>query len=243
VTEEADRGLEHQHLSLAKGLLFWHRVRGKLVAENIPRDRQARVVDIGAGTGWLGEILASARPSARYMFTEALESQRQFLRARYGADAEAEASEPLRPGDAVVALDVVEHIEDDAAFLSGIVQRMEPGATIIITVPAGQWLWSRWDESLGHYRRYSKRSLRRLLQGFPLDIVEVSFLFPELVPAAIVRRFRRARSIDGTPSTEFPNLPGWLDRLLEMVASSTARVRRAMPFGTSLIAVGRRRTS
>ena len=63
-----------------------------------------------------------------------------------------------RPGF-VTLLDVLEHQEDDAQFIGGLVAKMEPGSVLLLTVPALPKLWSPWDEALGHYRRYTRSSL------------------------------------------------------------------------------------
>ena len=59
----------------------------------------------------------------------------------------------------VALLDVLEHQEDDKGFLRSLVDKMQPGSTLLLTVPALQGLWSQWDEALGHFRRYDKASL------------------------------------------------------------------------------------
>jgi SAM-dependent methyltransferase len=68
--------------------------------------------------------------------------------------------------DCVVATDVLEHIADDYAAFEKLVQLVNPGGILLITVPAGPWLYGFHDESLGHYRRYSRGQLARLVSEF-----------------------------------------------------------------------------
>jgi 2-polyprenyl-3-methyl-5-hydroxy-6-metoxy-1,4-benzoquinol methylase len=68
--------------------------------------------------------------------------------------------------DCVAATDVLEHIADDFAAFEKLVQLVKPGGILLITVPAGQWLYGFHDEALGHYRRYSRRQLARLVADF-----------------------------------------------------------------------------
>ncbi|RPD46222.1 class I SAM-dependent methyltransferase [Hymenobacter sediminis] len=65
--------------------------------------------------------------------------------------------------DAILYIDVIEHIEDDAAELRRAYARLAPGGTILIVVPAHQWLYSPFDKAIGHFRRYSRPMLRRVL--------------------------------------------------------------------------------
>jgi len=60
---------------------------------------------------------------------------------------------------AVGCFDVLEHIEDHAAFIRNIAGIIQPGGMLYLAVPAGQWLWSQTDVYSGHYRRYDRRSL------------------------------------------------------------------------------------
>jgi len=75
--------------------------------------------------------------------------------------------------------DVVEHIEDDTAFLKEINRLIIPNGRLYVTVPAYQWLWSDEDLLAGHYRRYTVQTLSNLLQraGFTIDFVTYFFGF------------------------------------------------------------------
>jgi hypothetical protein len=140
--------------------------------------------------------------------------------------------------DAVVLLDVVEHVDDDRAFVGDLVAGLDPGAVLIATVPALPSLFSAWDEAMGHHRRYTRRSLRAVVAGLPVDVDECSYLFPELLPAAVARRVTKPRRAAISP--EFPDLPRPLDDLLFRVGRLTARVRAYSPAGTSLLIVATR---
>jgi 2-polyprenyl-3-methyl-5-hydroxy-6-metoxy-1,4-benzoquinol methylase len=65
--------------------------------------------------------------------------------------------------DAILYIDVIEHIEDDAAELRRAYARLAPGGALLIVVPAHQWLFSPFDQAIGHFRRYSRPMLRRAL--------------------------------------------------------------------------------
>jgi len=68
----------------------------------------------------------------------------------------------LKPGrlfDAIAYIDVLEHIEDDAAEVRLAVERLKLGGHLIVLCPAHQWLYSPFDKAIGHYRRYSRDSM------------------------------------------------------------------------------------
>lgn len=67
---------------------------------------------------------------------------------------------PAGPGfDTILYIDVLEHIEKDADELIEAARRLAPGGRLVVLSPAYQWLFSPFDAAIGHYRRYSRRTL------------------------------------------------------------------------------------
>lgn len=64
--------------------------------------------------------------------------------------------------DAILYIDVLEHIEDDGQEVAYAYQHLAPGGVLVILSPAHAFLYSPFDRSIGHYRRYSMKSLLRL---------------------------------------------------------------------------------
>lgn len=64
--------------------------------------------------------------------------------------------------DTVLYIDVLEHIQDDAAELERATERLRDGGRLVVMSPAHPWLFTPFDRALGHYRRYTKRALRAL---------------------------------------------------------------------------------
>jgi hypothetical protein len=217
---------------------FWHRVRWQAVAGELG-GAEFTLTDVGAGIGLIGDLLAAGYPGARYRFVEPLASLAADLDARFGPDANAGDAASYADSAYVTLLDVLEHIEDDRAFLESLAGKMAPGATLIMTVPALQRLWSSWDVGLGHYRRYDKRQLRALFASLPFRVREISYLFPEMLAPALVRRARR-RTDGGEATAEFPDLSPRVNDALYRIGLTTLRARRAWPAGTSLLLVADR---
>ena len=87
--------------------------------------------------------------------------------------------------DSAFALNVIEHIGDDALALKNLVSLVKPGGKVLILVPAHQVLYNKLDTGLAHFRRYSKGSLIRLMEKSGLT-VERTWMFNALgIPAWI----------------------------------------------------------
>jgi glycosyltransferase involved in cell wall biosynthesis len=138
------------------------------------------VLEIGAGIGNLTRVLAPRRK--KYFATDLDGEHLERLRVRLSGrpnletallDASRAADYiPFRGRvDTVVCLNVLEHIEDDAAALLSIHETLQDGGRAIILVPEGQSLFSSLDEELGHRRRYSEDDLRRRMTeaGFVVE--------------------------------------------------------------------------
>ncbi len=67
--------------------------------------------------------------------------------------------------DAILYIDVLEHIEDDRAEMTRAAQRLNPGGHLIVLSPAHQFLFTPFDAAIGHFRRYSRKSLRDAAPG------------------------------------------------------------------------------
>ena len=145
--------------------------------------------------------------------------------------------------DCVLALDVIEHFEDDAAVMREAVRCLRTGGLMVLSVPAFMALWRTHDELYGHYRRYRRRQLIDLIDATGLRLLECHFtrcllFFPLLVWA----RMNRGGRPDRPPRDDFFELPRWLNHLLhlQIVWEARSGVNRVLPFGVSLLAIGRK---
>jgi SAM-dependent methyltransferase len=67
--------------------------------------------------------------------------------------------------DAILYIDVLEHIEDDRAEMARAAQRLNPGGNVIVLSPAHQFLFTPFDAAIGHFRRYTRASLGAVAPG------------------------------------------------------------------------------
>jgi SAM-dependent methyltransferase len=100
--------------------------------------------------------------------------------------------------DAVLLLNVLEHIEEDGAALRQVARILKPGGIAVVEVPAGPHLYDVYDEHLLHYRRYSMRTLALQIRAAGLTVLEKSHLGCTVYPAFafVKRRNRRLASAD-----------------------------------------------
>jgi SAM-dependent methyltransferase len=177
----------------------------------------------------------------------------RFARTKLGLDVREgrfPESVPVQgPYDVVTMLDVLEHIEDDAASLCAARRLLKPEGLLLVTVPALKWLWSDHDVVLHHYRRYTRRELVARLDATGFSVMRASYytglLLPEFVAERMAGKLRS--SISGKRKTNYDVKPP--PALLNGLFGLTMAFERWLlgPFdcwlGSSLIAVARQRLS
>jgi SAM-dependent methyltransferase len=205
------------------------------------------LIDAGMGTGtWLVEMSGACRVLGLDSRDESLAVAGPRLRAVGGEVRKTTLERVDLPdgGAAVVTLmDVLEHLDDDAAALREMIRLTRPGGLIVITVPALRWLWSDWDEALHHRRRYSRAALLALVRQPGVEVLRCAYINTVLLaPIGLVRLGRRLRPPrPGAPRLE-DAVPGpTLNALLyrSLVAPACWAWFRP-PLGVSLLAVLRR---
>ncbi|MEO8560864.1 MAG: class I SAM-dependent methyltransferase [bacterium] len=233
---------------------WWFVARRHIMRELIlrvaPSDGATVAVDIGCGTG--GNIAALAD---RFRCVGIDESADAIARARAmhprvefvrSVDRAVIAPHLARAG-VVTCMDVIEHIEGDAAFLQQIVGATRPGTQLLLTVPAGMELWSEHDVTNGHFRRYTIDGFAALWSGLPVRVRLLSAFNARLYPLVWgARTLARARGrAHGAAGTDFtmPSRPmnatlrrtfaGELDALLHALDTT----RRPYSRGVSVIAM------
>lgn len=203
------------------------------------------VLDMGCGTGGTLDRLAEfARPVGIDLEPLAL----SFCHARGHADlAWASATDlPFAEAtfDAVLALDVLEHIPDHAAAAREMARVLRPGGVAVVTVPAYQFLWSGHDIALHHQRRYVRRQLRELLATSGLELEWETYTVSSLFPVAwLVRVGKRLATPRGAaPMADTQPTRPWLNRLLTRILLAEGRwtLRHRLPFGLTVLAVARK---
>jgi SAM-dependent methyltransferase len=81
---------------------------------------------------------------------------------RLGTVANLESGEVF---DLILYIDVLEHIEDDAGEIRRAADHLRKDGRLVVLSPAHPWLFSPFDAAIGHYRRYTRKSLQRAAVG------------------------------------------------------------------------------
>ncbi|HEY7334898.1 MAG TPA: class I SAM-dependent methyltransferase [Bryobacteraceae bacterium] len=138
----------------------WKRYFARHIAPHI----RGEVLEVGAGIGANDRIFAHLdfkRWTCLDPDRSLLDQLRDSLPDRGRYEVVPGTLEDLRGRsfDAILYLDVLEHIEDDAAEMRRAAAGLKPGGSLIVLAPAHQWLFTPFDEAVGHFRRYTKRTL------------------------------------------------------------------------------------
>ncbi|HRF59481.1 MAG TPA: methyltransferase domain-containing protein [Fimbriimonadaceae bacterium] len=247
-TEEYTRMFEHEDT------YWWFVGRRRLALRLLAQAKQLllgqtkkdlKVLDIGCGTGAVLTQLSSQHEAIGLDFSQlALEfCGKRGLENLVLANAEQIPMED-NTVDAVVALDIYEHIPNDVRAFEETFRVLRPGGHLVLSVPAFRFLWGPHDVALMHFRRYTKREMRRRLEdaGFKVERISYSvfFLFPALVMTRLAAKLRR-----GDAKVQIAPVPNWTNRLFIKLQEAEAKwIQRTggFPWGSSVVAVAKKPT-
>ncbi len=193
-------------------------------------------IELGSGIGdyavdWL-------RTVPRITVTEADETRFKSLAERFVDDERVTVRPLLLPAEdlgehsAAVALNVLEHVEDDVHALRSVAALVRPGGAVVLIVPAFPFAMSRFDRRIGHFRRYTVASMRAALEGAGLRVDQVRYINP----IGLVNWYLACRVLRMTPRNGV--LLRAYDRVVVPLARRLER-RWQPPFGQSVLAVAR----
>jgi SAM-dependent methyltransferase len=195
------------------------------------------VLEVGAG---LGEFAAQFTDRERLVVTDVDPQAVTLLTKKFADRPEVEArqldlSGPVQiesPVETVIAINVLEHFDDDAGLLKSLAGLVTPGGSIVLWVPAYQALYGDFDRKVGHFRRYSPATLTDAIRraGLRPVVSRPVNLIGGIAWWAAVRK-------GGTGSPN-PKLVGIYDRYL---VPATRILDRVVPirFGQSILGVAR----
>ncbi len=211
----------------------------------------ARVLD--AGCGWGATMIALERRGYRAVGMDVSRRALEMLDAeRPGRHlAEADLTRPLPAGidpfDAVLALDVLEHLDDDRSAVALLGELARPGGVVVVSVPALPDLYGEFDRIQGHRRRYLPEALRAAFAGTGLEVERTFWWGGWLVPALRRQRRKPLRSsafeTDSRTYGRYLRLPPWPAPLAMAALFALERGRALdgkLSSGTSLFAVARK---
>lgn len=204
------------------------------------------LLDCGAGTG---RFALEMQEHCSVLVLDDHEEALRLLRSRFRAEQVLSLSGdqvplPDRSLNYVTALDVLEHVEHDAAVVKGFHRLLQPGGVAVVTVPASMALWSDWDVALHHFRRYSRPQLRALFPTDQWEIVYLNYTNVLVYPAVwLLRKWRRWFPAKGAATRAEDRLPSpAVNSLLKRLFVGMAFWKIPFPFGVSLLLVAIKRS-
>jgi SAM-dependent methyltransferase len=205
-------------------------------------DGANQILDVGCGTGI---FLESLEPRGRAVGVDFSATALEFCGLRSSrvllqADG---VRLPVADGsvDAVTAIGVIEHLDDDRGAMEEWRRVLRPGGALVLLTSAYCWMWSGHDVSNHHTRRYRAGEVRGLLERSGFEPAKVSYvntiLFPPIAVVRAVERLSR-RGRPPVPKKDTGEVPAPLNRALLGVLELERRAiaRGSLPFGVSIVA-------
>ena len=231
---------------------WWYAVRREILEQKLQplpiapgpdRDRP-RILDLGCGTGGAslvlhhyGDPIAFDRVSGAY----ALAPDRPYTHRVVGA---ADRPLPFSDGafDAAVALDVLEHLDDDVGATKELGRVIRPGGFLVVFVPAFQLLWGYNDDYSHHRRRYRAREIASVVARGGFAIRERGYFNAALFLPTLGARLLQRMLPASTNGMEHAGKPGFVNDLLTLAFRAELPLLRKMPlpFGTSAYCIAER---
>lgn len=243
-----------------KDISFWHKHRRNCIVEVINRWNECPCFfDIGGGDGYYSEklqdlgynvFLIEPRPN----LVAIAKNDRKIdniLCGYFNANTVKESSVPC-----IGIFDVLEHIENDVEFLAELYSLMASEGKIFIAVPAYDFLWSKKDDYSKHYRRYSFRQLKSVVEKSGFTVVFSTYFFsilllPILLLKALPYRVRKNKmptnkksTSNSTGSVQNEQKSSFVTKLLSPLfycEKSLMRHRIRIPFGSSILLVAKKK--
>jgi len=199
-----------------------------------------RIVEVGAGIGTFTDHLLARRPDAAVTAIEPAANNFPHLLRHFADDARVapvrgylDGSLPAASADSVVAVNVLEHVEDDAGFLRDAARVLAPGGHLLLFVPALPALFGTLDRAFEHFRRYTRPVLRARLADAGLEPREVSYVnLPGVAAWWLSGKVLRKTTVSARDARLY-------DRWVIPWVRAVER-RWSPPLGQSLIAIARK---
>jgi len=238
---------EYRKMAEVEEGMWYYRALHSHVCRSLARYLRAptvRLLDAGCGTGGLLRALHTAQPTWQLTGLDFSPIACERARARTAGEVVqgSIAAVPFATDqfDAVTSCDVVCQVTDPAQALREFHRCLKPGGTLVITMPAYQWLYSYHDREVGNLRRYSRRELNALLVGAGFGVVHSTYWNALPFPLAVLRRkiFPPAAA-----RSDVSAFPPWLEACfngLMALERGWFALGGRFPFGTSVLTVARK---
>jgi SAM-dependent methyltransferase len=157
------------------------------ISKHLSTKQAVNILDVGCGDTFVVSELLKKMPNAKFHAVD-IEFTAEMIEQFQDKGIELyqhinELENRIEKANLVLLMDVIEHIEDEKAFLKDLIQKnyISNDTLFLITVPAYQSLFSEHDVFLKHYRRYSRKQLNNVLKESGFEIIESGNFFSSLI--------------------------------------------------------------
>ena len=235
---------EYQKMYEMEENYWWHVGRKEIVKKVISRlniPKSAKILNVGSGTGGTVATLEkfghvdnvdTSQEAIAYAKSKGIKNIKKVKGIKL----------PFKDKtfDLLVALDVLEHIDEDQKALQEWRRVTKKEGKVIITVPAYQWLWSEHDESLHHKRRYTLSELVAKCNKAGFSVNKRSYLIVFSFGLIVAYRFISGLSVKkNSKKSSYVILPSPINRLFTnlLILESLVIKNINFPFGTTAFVV------
>jgi 2-polyprenyl-3-methyl-5-hydroxy-6-metoxy-1,4-benzoquinol methylase len=230
---------------------WWHKGKLNLIDSLLKKylpnaNKNPNILEIGCGTGQVMTVLKKyGIVTGMDVASTALSlcKERGFVNLIQADITTVNENTIQNKFDVIVALDILEHVQDDLLALSNMQKLLTDNGLLILSVPAHKFLWSIHDEALQHKRRYQKYELIKKLEDCNFSIIKNTYFVSAVFPMILLYRlFTNIFGRDAYPKTTYVLLPKVLNNLLHsfLKIESSLITKIGVPFGTSLVVVAKK---
>ncbi len=232
---------------------WWHKGKVHLIEAMIKkyfgsnRENPIEIMEIGCGTGGVTSILLNyGNVTAIDISEEAvtLNKESGVKNAFCGDVNDMDLSPYEKKFDLILALDVLEHIQDDIEAMRRVHYMLKDNGMFFINVPAHKFLWSEHDEALHHKRRYHSFEMISKLKDTSFTILKKSYFVTFTSPIIILYRiWGNLFGKSAYPKTSYVMLPEIINNFFINILKLEVKMveKFNLPFGVTLTVVARKK--
>jgi SAM-dependent methyltransferase len=239
---------EYLLIDRVEDTMWWFHAQRALMTETLRRhmaDGHGPILDAGCGTGGMTRYLRAAFPRAATFGIDINPAAASRAREKSGSAVATGSVNglPFREGAfaGMISGDIFYHkAVDPAAAAREAFRCLRPGGVFVITVPAYAWLSSAHDERVHAARRYTRCSLAAVLKDAGFQVPYMTYWNTLLFPLMVLRR---KVFVPANQESDLKDFPPLLDRIFRGVMAVELALLRTglpLPFGGSVLAVGRK---
>lgn len=229
---------------------WWHKGKKELVKQLYLKyfngQKDLEILEIGCGTGEILSLLKQwGNTTGLDVSQEALDYckthgfQNLILEDINSLDLNQHESKY----DLILALDVLEHIQEDVTAMKQVYKMLKPGGMFFVTVPAYKFLWSNHDEALHHKRRYHSVEIKLKLKDVGFKILKHShFVFTVFFPISFIKFMENFVNKKAYAKTHYVPVPKFLNDLFTKILYLEAKLIKYLylPLGTTIVVVAKK---